>query len=291
MEKLLSAGDPDLAARDHVRSITRSAGSSFYWGMRMLPEQRRGAIFAVYAFCRAVDDIADGNASIEDKRAALDCWSEDIGSLYSPISKTPNTLILRALKQAIQSYGLDKEDFFEIIAGMKMDTDGSMVMPDCKRLQLYCSRVAGAVGLLSVKIFGDSTEPARFFALNLGTALQLTNILRDLKDDARMNRLYLPREQLDQHDITTLSPEEILRHPKLPEICASMAERARGKFIEAEEMLTQSNVRALRPAVVMMMNYRRILDRLITRRWQNLDDDAGLSKPEKLWITLRYGLF
>ena len=291
MEKLLSAGDPDLAARDHVRSITRSAGSSFYWGMRMLPEQRRSAIFAVYAFCRAVDDIADGNASIEDKRAALDGWSEDIGSLYSPISKTPNTLILRALKQAIQSYSLDKEDFFEIIAGMKMDTDGSMFMPDCKRLQLYCSRVAGAVGLLSVKIFGDSTEPARFFALNLGPALQLTNILRDLKDDARMNRLYLPREQLDQHDITTLSPEEILRHPKLPEICASMAERARGKFIEAEEMLTRSNVRALRPAVVMMMNYRRILDRLITRRWQNLDDDAGLSKPEKLWITLRYGLF
>lgn len=290
MAKPLSAGDPDTAAREHVRSITRAAGSSFYWGMRILPEQRRDAMFAVYAFCREVDDIADGDDSPDEKRAMLDIWRKDIESLYAGTAPQADAPILRALSQAISVYQLDKEDFLEIISGMEMDTDGSMLVPDCTRLQLYCDRVAGAVGLLSIKVFGDSGDDARAFALSLGTALQLTNILRDLKDDARMGRLYLPREQFTRFGVEIDTPDAMLAHPKLPEICASVADRAREKFSEADASLARANERALKPAIVMMMNYRRILDRLIDRRWQNLEDDAGLSKPEKLWITLRYGV-
>lgn len=290
MAKSLSAGEPDIAAREHVRSITRAAGSSFYWGMRILPEQQRDAIFAVYAFCREVDDIADGEDSPDVKRASLDRWRRDIEDLYANSDPDPATPVLRALRLAITHYDLDKTDFLEIISGMEMDTDDSILIPDCTRLQQYCDRVAGAVGLLSIKIFGDSGPEARSFALNLGTALQLTNILRDLKDDARMGRLYLPREQFEKFGIRIDTPDAMLASPKIPEICASVAERAREKFREADADLARADARALKPAIVMMMNYRRILERLIARRWRNLDDDAGLSKPEKLWITLRYGV-
>lgn len=290
------AGDPDVAAREYVRAVTRAAGSSFYWGMRILPEDRRDAMFAVYAFCREVDDIADGDDPVEDKRRQLDAWRREIDALYAP--GTPDisdqggsdTYVLRALARAIRLYKLEKKDFFEIIAGMEMDTDETIVAPDCEQLKLYCNRVAGAVGLLSVHIFGDSSTTAQQFAIALGTALQLTNILRDLKDDAGMGRLYLPREQLVAHGVAIGTPDEILASPKLPEICAAVAERAREKYAEADRLLAQSDARALKPAVVMMMNYRRILDRMIANGWRDLDDDAGLSKPEKLWITLRYGV-
>ncbi len=290
MASPLPIGDQDVTAREHVRAVTRAAGSSFYWGMRILPEQRRDAMFAVYAFCREVDDIADGDDPPHAKRAHLERWRRDIDKLYTDDSPETAPPVLRALAKAISLYNLDKEDFLEIVAGMEMDTDTSMVVPNCKRLQLYCDRVAGAVGLLSIKIFGVSDASARTFALRLGTALQLTNILRDLKDDARMGRLYLPREQFDLHGVPIRTPDEMIAHPKLSEICASVAERARQKFTEADALLEHTDARALKPAIVMMMHYRRILDRLIARRWQNLDDDAGLSKPEKLWITLRYGV-
>ena len=258
--------------------------------MRILPEQQRDAIFAVYAFCREVDDIADGEDSPDVKRASLDRWRRNIEDLYANSDPDPATPVLRALRLAITHYDLDKTDFLEIISGMEMDTDDSILIPDCTRLQQYCDRVAGAVGLLSIKIFGDSGPEARSFALNLGTALQLTNILRDLKDDARMGRLYLPREQFEKFGIRIDTPDAMLASPKIPEICASVAERAREKFREADADLARADARALKPAIVMMMNYRRILERLIARRWRNLDDDAGLSKPEKLWITLRYGV-
>lgn len=284
------ASDADIAARAHVRAVTRAAGSSFYWGMRILPEDRRDAMFAIYAFCREVDDIADGTDPVDDKRRQLDAWRREIEALYAPDQVGSDSHVLRALARAIDLYKLEKKDFFEIIAGMEMDTDETIVAPDCQQLELYCNRVAGAVGLLSVHIFGDSSATAQQFAMALGTALQLTNILRDLKDDAGMGRLYLPREQLDAHGVPVGTPDEILAHPKLPDICASVAERAREKYAEADRLLTQCDARALKPAVVMMMNYRRVLDRMIANGWRDLDDDAGLSKPEKLWITLRYGM-
>ncbi|MFT7573551.1 MAG: squalene synthase HpnD [Paracoccaceae bacterium] len=284
------ASDPDAAAREHVRAVTRAAGSSFYWGMRILPEDRRDAMFAIYAFCREVDDIADGTDPVEEKRLQLDAWRREIEALYAPDQVGSDSHVLRALARSIRMYNLEKKDFFEVIAGMEMDTDETIVAPDCKQLELYCNRVAGAVGLLSVHVFGDSSATAQQFAITLGTALQLTNILRDLKDDAAMGRLYLPREQLDAHGVAIGTPDEILASPKLPEICASVAERAREKYAAADRLLAQSDARALKPAVVMMMNYRRILDRMIANGWRDLDDDAGLSTPEKLWITLRYGV-
>ena len=282
--------DRDAAARDHVREITRAAGSSFYWGMRILPADRRDAMFAIYAFCREVDDIADGDAPDDEKRRQLDGWRQAIEALYAADRAGEDTPVLRALALAIRRYNLEKKDFFEVIAGMEMDTDGAIVAPAFSQLELYCDRVAGAVGLLSVCVFGDSSPRARQFAVTLGSALQLTNILRDLRDDARMGRLYLPRELIEAQGVAITTPESVLESPELPEICASLAETARRKYTEAEDILRDCDARALKPAIVMMMNYRRVLERLIANRWQDLDNDAGLSVPEKLWITLRYGL-
>lgn len=284
------SGDPIAAARAHVRDVTRAAGSSFYWGMRILPVDRRDAMFAIYAFCREVDDIADGDAPDEQKRRDLDEWRRAIDALYDDDRTGEDTPLLRALDFAIRTYSLEKKDFYEVIAGMEMDTDGSIVAPDWTQLQQYCDRVAGAVGLLSVCVFGDSRPKAQEFAVTLGTALQLTNILRDLKDDASMGRLYLPREEIEAHGISPATPDAVLASQKLPEICAAVADRARTKYAEADRLLRECDARALKPAVVMMMSYRRILDRLIKNRWQDLDDDAGLSAPQKIWITLRYGL-
>lgn len=284
------SGDPVAAARAHVRDVTRAAGSSFYWGMRILPEDRRDAMFAIYAFCREVDDIADGDAPDDRKRHELDTWRRAIDALYANDRAGADTPLLRALAFAIDTYHLEKKDFYEIIAGMEMDTHGAIVAPDWPRLEQYCDRVAGAVGLLSIRVFGDSRPKAQQFAIALGTALQLTNILRDLKDDADMGRLYLPREPIEAAGISPVTPDTVLTSPKLAEICTSVADKARAKYAEADRLLQECDARALKPAVVMMMSYRRILDRLVANRWQDLDDDAGLSAPQKIWITLRYGL-
>lgn len=289
---------PDIAARDHVRAVTRAAGSSFYLGMRILPEARRDAMFAIYAFCRAVDDIADGTAPASEKRRGLDRWRRRIEALYggdaAPAEPAPNDPAadptVRALASAIRAYGLAKADFLEVIAGMEMDIDDGMCAPSWERLSLYCNRVAGAVGLLSIHIFGDSGPGARRFALALGTALQLTNILRDLRDDAGMGRLYLPEEQLAAAGIAARTPAAVLADPSLPAACAGLAAIARARYDEAEAALAGCDARALRPAIVMMKIYRRVLDRMTAAGWRDLDADPGLPKLEKLWITLRFGV-
>lgn len=280
----------DLAARDHVRTITREAGSSFYWGMRILPEARRDAMFAVYAFCRAVDDIADGPEPTAIRHARLDEWRTAIDRLYDTGGPAPADPTLLMLASAIETYGLERADFHEVIAGMQMDIDGAMIAPPADALHLYCRRVAGAVGLLSIRVFGDHHAPAKAFALALGTALQLTNILRDLKDDARLGRLYLPAEHLAAHGVDSHRPDAVLAHPALGRVCAAVAADARAGYAEADRLLEGCDRRALKPAIVMKESYRRVLDSLVDAGWRDLDHDPGISIARKLWITLRHGL-
>jgi squalene synthase HpnD len=286
------AGDSfsEIAAREHVQAVTRAAGSSFYLGMRILPEDRRVAMFAIYAFCRAVDDIADGNAPDAEKHAALEAWRRRIDALYDPAAATPEDMTARALAPAIRAYGLAREDFHAVIDGMGMDVGAGMRGPTRSRLELYCSRVAGAVGLLSIRVFGDGSPAARDFALALGTALQLTNILRDVAEDAHMGRLYLPAEELDAAGIASRDPAAVLADPRLANVCEAVARTALARYDEARRQLAACDRRALRPAVVMMEMYRRVLERMIAAGWRRIDAAPGLSKLEKIWITLRFGL-
>ena len=177
----------------YVEAIVRRAGTSFYWAMRRLPEQKRQAMYAIYAFCREVDDIADGADGEEQKRAVLGLWRGEIERLYAD---RPRNSIALALQRPVAVFGLKKEDFRAVIDGMEMDAQPSIRIPDMDELTLYCDRVACAVGRLSVRVFGLDDDTGRALAFAQGQALQLTNILRDIDEDARNDRLYVPNDLL-----------------------------------------------------------------------------------------------
>jgi presqualene diphosphate synthase len=274
-------------ARAHAARVTIRSGSSFLLAMRILPQRRREAMFAIYAFCREVDDIADDEAPVESKRIRLAQWRREIERLFQDRPTMPTA---RALQGTIREFGLAKEDFLALVDGMEMDADG-MCAPSLSDLDLYCDRVASAVGRLSVRAFGAKDSAAREVARHLGQALQRTNILRDLLEDAQRGRLYLPREWLEQHGIADRDPMAVLGHPALPAVCNQLARDARSRFSAARDALTRCAPGPMRPAVVMMHVYRRILDKLERRGWTALDRPAKVPKLTKIWIALRYGLF
>lgn len=278
---------PDEAAEVQVQSTVITAGSSFLWAMRLMSNAKREAMFAVYAYCRTIDDIADGEAPAAEKIKELGAWRGEIDSLFNG---NPNHAITRALAGPVRTYGLAKEDFIALLDGMEMDATNRMVAPSMEELELYCARVAGAVGLLSVRIFGVPDPEGRTLALTLGQALQFTNLLRDLSEDATLGRLYLPRELLDAHGITETTPDAVLKHPALPKVCDDIAAMARQSFDDAARALARSPRRAVRPARVMMKVYQRLLERLVQRGWTRIEERIRLSSFEKLWIALRHGI-
>jgi presqualene diphosphate synthase len=289
-EAALHAGadDPDAdGLRQTIRHRVEAAGTSFYWAMRLLPEPRRNAMYAIYAYCREVDDIADGERPPPQKLAALAQWREEIDALFAG---QPRHLIARALHEPTMRYALRRADFLAIIDGMEMDAREAIRAPDLAALDLYCARVAGAVGHLSVHIFGDPSEAAHQVAESLGRALQLTNILRDLDEDARRGRLYLPREILDRHAMRSADPMSVLRHPALPAACRELAAVAEDHFRASRRAMARCRRRAMRPAAVMAAVYRAILAELVRNGWRDPAARVSLSKPLKLWLILRNGL-
>ncbi len=275
----------DPADLKQVEAIVRAAGTSFRHGMRVLPPDRRHAMYAVYAFCRQVDDVADEPGPIEAKREALAAWRGRIETLYRGRADDPLT---RVLARAVAAFALRQEDFLAVIDGMEMDAE-AIVAPDLATLDLYCDRVAAAVGRLSVRAFGDASANADRVAHALGRALQLTNILRDLREDAARGRLYLPREYLDSAGVPA-SPAAALVHPRLGLVCQRLAADARARFAEADAAMRACDRRAMRPARMMAATYAAVLARLERRGWVALDVPAKLPRREKLWIALRYGL-
>jgi squalene synthase HpnD len=275
------------ALRETIRHRVEAAGTSFYWAMRLLPRDRRNGMYAIYAFCREVDDIADGERPVEHKLAALAGWREEIEALYDG---RPRHLLACALSGPVRRYELRREDFIAILAGMEMDARGDIRAPDMATLDLYCARVASAVGHLSVHIFGDSSDAAHAVAESLGRALQLTNILRDLAEDAARQRLYLPREILDRHGIRGDEPATALRHPALPAACRDVAAIAETHFREAARAMEQCSHRAMRPAAVMAALYRATLSALQRSGWRNPTARVSVATSLKLWLVLRHGL-
>jgi phytoene synthase len=275
--------------REAVRQKVEAAGTSFYWAMRLLPAERRYGMYAVYAFCREVDDIADDfTLSPGAKMAALAGWRGEIDALYAG---RPDALVTRALRGPVERYALRREDFHAVIAGMEMDAAADIRAPDMATLDLYCARVAGAVGHLSVHVFGDPSATAHRVAESLGRALQLTNILRDLDEDAERGRLYLPRESLERHGIgPEAEPRAVLRHPGLAAVCRELAAIAEGHFAAAETAMAGCSRRAMRPAVLMAAFYRAMLAEMQRGGWREPARRVRLSKTRKLRLVLRHGL-
>ena len=277
----------DDALRQTIRNRVEAAGTSFYWAMRLLPRERRNGMYAVYAWCREVDDIADGERPVAHKLAALAAWRDEIEALYAG---RPSHLVARALHEPMLRYRLRREDFLSVIDGMEMDAREDIRAPDLATLDLYCARVASAVGHLSVHIFGDASEAAHRVADSLGRALQLTNILRDLDEDARRRRLYLPREILERHGVHNADPIAALRHPALPAACRELAAIAETHFRDSARAMAQCHRRAMRPAAVMGAVYQATLQQLLRGEWRHPAARLSLPKPLKLWLVLRHGL-
>ena len=261
----------------------RAARSSFYTGMRILPPAQREAMFEIYAFCRAVDDIADDPGAREPRQAALEQWRNDIAALYAGAAPAH----LEGLARAVRQFDLAQGDFLAVIAGMEMDVVADIRAPDTATLDLYCDRVACAVGRLSVRVFGLERDAGLALAHHLGRALQLTNILRDLDEDAAMGRLYLPREALRDAGVIATDPVTVLANPMLGAVCAVLVEAAKTDFAEAGAIMAASPRRAVRAPRIMGEAYRLILDQLIARGFAPPRPPVRLPRAKIILIVLR----
>jgi phytoene synthase len=261
--------------------------SSFYLAMRILPPEQREAMYAVYAFCRAVDDIADDGGPSAARLAMLDQWRGDIARLYGGGGSTDLTW---ELVGPLARYRFRQQDFLDVIDGMEMDVRREMRGPSWETFDLYCDRVASAVGRLSVKIFGVDEDAGILLSHHLGRALQMTNVLRDLDEDAELGRLYLPAEALagagiEEKDITT-----VLAHPCLGEACVAVANRAERHFTEASAVMARCHKETVRSPRIMASVYRALLDKLIARGWKAPREKVRISKLQFVGAVVRHGI-
>jgi len=273
----------DMAASNPSYGAAAS-GSSFYAAMRILPRAQREAMFQIYSFCRQVDDIADSDGPRPARLAALQQWRDDIDALYA--GQPPERL--RDYTASIRKFDLQRDDFIAIIDGMEMDVPQDIRGPDLATLDLYCDRVASAVGRLSVRVFGMPREDGIQLAHHLGRALQLTNILRDIDEDAAIGRLYLPLEGLLHAGITNVDPAKVVVDPALARVCLPLAERARMHFRQADEIMARNPRRAVRAPKIMSRYYHAILDLLLARGFAPPRHPVRLGKWARLAIVLRY---
>ncbi len=271
--------DPHQYCQDKAAA----SGSSFYYAFRYLPQDKRRAITAFYAYCREVDDIVDDCREPAVALAKLDWWREELARLYAGVPRHPATL---ALRDAVEHYGLAQEQLAEILDGMEMDLNQTRY-PDFKQLRLYCHRVAGVVGEVSAQIFGHTDRATLKYAALLGLAFQLTNIIRDVGEDARRGRIYLPLDELAEYGVTEgdlLGGRESEAFRRLMEF---QYQRAIATYDQALALLPAADRRAQRPGLIMAAIYRTLLKEIRDDGYPVLRYRTALPPLRKLWIAWR----
>jgi len=265
---------------EYCRQKAAASGSSFYYSFVFLPAPRRRAITALYAFCREVDDVVDETAEMQIAAAKLAWWRAEVANLYRGVPQHPVT---RALLPFIEDYSLAQQHLNEIIDGMEMDLTQTRYL-DWAALERYCHRVAGVVGLLAARIFGYRDARTLDYARDLGIAFQLTNIIRDVGEDARKNRIYLPMDDLKRFEVPAA---DILNARETPQFNALMRfqdERARGWYDKALAALPAEDRRAQRPGLIMAAIYKALLDEIGRDGFRVLSRRTSLTPLRKLWI-------
>ncbi|HWU56134.1 MAG TPA: presqualene diphosphate synthase HpnD [Rhizomicrobium sp.] len=267
----------------------KASTSSFYIAMRLMPAEERDAMFAIYAFCRKVDDIADdGVGTRAERHEKLEQWRDDLRNLYA--GTVPPQV--RFLAPAVAKYGLRQEDFLCVLDGMDMDVAEDIVAPDLATLDLYCDRVASAVGRLSIKVFGMDEGPGFELAHHLGRALQLTNILRDIDEDAAIGRLYLPREYLEEMDCCRqMDPLAIITRPQIDGVCRKVAKLAHQHYDAASDILKTRPKGRIKTPRLMGAVYSEILTATEAQGFAPPRRRVSLPKSRLLSLVLRQGLF
>ncbi len=263
-----------------------AGGSSFYLAMRILPHAKREAMFEVYKFCRKVDDVADSDGPRDARLAELNRYRDDVALLYAgkPSERMGGFL------GPVRDFGLRREDFLAIIDGMEMDVVSDIRAPDFATLDLYCDRVASAVGRLSVRIFGVPNDAGIDLSHHLGRALQLTNILRDVDEDADIGRLYLPREYLTAAGIHGDDPHTVIADPNLGKACAPLIARAREHFASASAIMDRQPRASVKAPRIMAEAYAPMLDQLQERGFAPPRTRIRVDRMRLIWAVVRYGI-
>jgi len=275
---------PETDAAANAR-LVRATGGVFSWTMRLLPGQRRRALYGLYGFWRALDGIADAAPAQRDQLLAD--WRHEIAQLFDGKPQLPAT---RALAGAVRFGGLRRNDFMAALDGKALDAEIGMRAPSLVELDVHCAQVAVAVGLLVVRILGIATPVGDRAAAELGRALRLTGILNDLAADAARGRLYLPRDLLRAYGIFETDPGTVLSDPALPDVCDAVARRAERHFADAAALMASLPQRNLRATTVMLACYRALLRRLVARGWRRLDRTVRISAWQQAALVLRHGL-
>jgi len=260
-----------------------ASGSSFRYAFRFLPAAKRRAITAFYAFCREVDDVVDDCREPAVARAKLDWWREEVGRLYAG---SPNHPVTRALREGIEAYGIPREQLEEILDGMEMDLERDRY-PDYKLLRLYCHRVAGVVGEISARIFGQVEHATQKYAATLGLAFQLTNILRDVGEDARRGRIYLPQDELAQFGVSEADILQGTDSDAFHRLMEFQYQRASDTYDQALALLPAADRKAQRPGLIMAAIYRTLLEEIRRDGYPVLSSQISLPPLRKLWIAWR----
>jgi 15-cis-phytoene synthase len=268
---------------DYCQQKAAASGSSFYYSFLFLPPERRQAIMALYAFCREVDDVVDECHDLSLAQTTLDWWRAEIGRVFAGEPTHPVGL---ALKEVMTRFNLPQEQFLEIIDGMQMDLLQSRYL-DFAGLRLYCYRVAGVVGLMAAEIFGYRDRATLKYAHDLGLAFQLTNIIRDVGEDARRGRIYLPVDDLQRFGVTAKDILDARPSEAFKSLMEFQAERAESFYQQAFSHLPACDRKAQRPGLVMAAIYRTLLKEIQTDGYQVLDRRTSLTPIRKLWIACR----
>jgi len=272
-----------MSPDEYCRDKAAKSGSSFYYSFLFLPELQRQAIIALYAFCREVDDVVDETHEPDVARSTLEWWRQEINNTFKGEASHP---VGKALQTAIQNFDLHEEYFMEIIDGMAMDLD-QFSYPEFKHLALYCHRAASVVGLLSVEIFGYQDRKTLNYAENLGMALQLTNIIRDVREDAERGRIYLPQDELQQFNVKADDLLDLKSSPELIELLKFQTARARQYYQQAMQALPDSDRYTQRTGLIMSAIYQATLDEIEQDNFQVLQHRVSLTPVRKLWIAWR----
>ncbi|SCA54946.1 putative phytoene synthase [Candidatus Terasakiella magnetica] len=263
---------------DFVETIVKESKSSFAAGMKVLPVERRGYLYAIYAYCRVLDDIADEDDLRENKLAELKNWRTKIDET---LKGKPDCAITRILADGIKIYDLPTQELYNLIDGMEADANGPINKPTLEELYQYCRNVAVSVGLLSLPVFGRTDEGAKEFAIELGYALQLTNILRDIPEDESIGRIYLPSDLLEKHHVESLQSSE------LSKVLKEIAQLAQNHYDRTEILLKKIGSQNLLPAQMMKAGYYKIFEKMQKRGWHILSPRIRLSKTEKAFMVMR----
>ncbi|MDP2761624.1 MAG: presqualene diphosphate synthase HpnD [Sideroxyarcus sp.] len=270
---------PDQYCQDKAAA----SGSSFTLSFRFLPQDKRRAMTALYAFCREVDDVVDECSDANVARTTLNWWRNEVAAIYGG---TPQHPVCQALVPLVKQFSLPQEHLLEIIDGMEMDLDQPRYA-DFKSLQLYCYRVASVVGLLSVEIFGYRDRQTLKYAHDLGIAFQLTNIIRDVGEDARRNRIYLPMDELEQFGVTAADILNARETENFHKLMVFQIERARRYYLKAFGHLPAVDRKAQRSGLIMAAIYQAVLDEVERSGCHVLQERVALTPTYKLWLALQ----